>query len=153
MQLFIHTYIRGGPSSPGRSRRRRWRPRRARRLRTPRIGRGDDTAGNLHRAQISRFELFELILLLNLDRRFPVEQFEATVSQSTVLSPPLTSLGVIVQQSQSCTPCCRGRDSRTTGIPDSRTAGLPDYRTTGLPPDSRTRQPGVHKSAIENMRS
>ena len=34
-------------------------------------------------------ELFELILLLKLDKRFPVEQFEATVSQSTVHSHPL----------------------------------------------------------------
>ena len=30
-----------------------------------------------------------LILLLKLDKRFPVEQFEATLSQSTVPSPPL----------------------------------------------------------------
>ena len=42
------------------------------------IGRGDDTVGNPHRAQISQFELFELVLLLKLDKRFPVEQFEAT---------------------------------------------------------------------------
>ena len=56
---------------------------------TPNLGRGDDTVGNPHRAQISQFELFELILLLKLDNRFPVEQFEATVSQSTVPSPPL----------------------------------------------------------------
>ena len=46
--------------------------------------------GNPHRAQISQFELFELILLLKLEKRFPVEQFEATVSQSKVPSPPLT---------------------------------------------------------------
>ena len=32
---------------------------------------------------------FELILVLKLDKQFPVEQFEATVSQSTVPSPPL----------------------------------------------------------------
>ena len=51
------------------------------------IGKGDDTVGNPHRARISRFELFEFILLLKLDKRFPVEQFEATVSQSTVPSP------------------------------------------------------------------
>ena len=31
------------------------------------LGRGDDTVGNPHRAQISQFELFELILLLKLD--------------------------------------------------------------------------------------
>ena len=34
----------------------------------PAIGRGDDTVGNPHRAQISQFELFELILLLKLDK-------------------------------------------------------------------------------------
>ena len=49
----------------------------------------DDTDGNPHRAQIYQFELFELILLLKLDKRFTVEQFEATVSQSAVPSPPL----------------------------------------------------------------
>ena len=53
------------------------------------IGRGDDAVGNPQRAQISQFELFELILLLKLGKQFPVEQFEATVSQSTVPSPPL----------------------------------------------------------------
>ena len=42
------------------------------------------------RAQISQFEFFELILMLRLDKRSPVEQFEATVSQSTVPSPPLS---------------------------------------------------------------
>ena len=65
---------------------------RACRLETPKIGRGDETVGNSHRAQISQFELFELILLLKLDTKFPVEQFEATVSQSTVPSPALTSV-------------------------------------------------------------
>ena len=39
------------------------------------------------RAQISQFELFELILL-KLDKQLPVERFEATVSESTVPSPP-----------------------------------------------------------------
>ena len=51
------------------------------------FGSGDNTVGNPNRAQISRFELFELILLSKLDKKFPVERFEATVSQSTVLSP------------------------------------------------------------------
>ena len=50
--------------------------------------RGDDTVGNPHRAQFFQFELFELILLLKLDRQFSVEQFEPSVSQSTVPSPP-----------------------------------------------------------------
>ena len=49
------------------------------------IGRGDDTVENPHRAQICQFELFELLLLLKLHRQLPVEQFEATVSQSTVI--------------------------------------------------------------------
>ena len=51
------------------------------------IGRGDGAVGNPHRAQIVRFELFELILLLKLDEQLPVEQFEPTVSQSTVPPP------------------------------------------------------------------
>ena len=52
------------------------------------FGRGDDTVGNPRRARIYQFELFELVLLLKLDKRLPVEQFEATVSQSTAPSPP-----------------------------------------------------------------
>ena len=56
------------------------------------VGRGDDTVGNPHRAQIYQFELFEPILLLNKDKQFPVEQFEATVSQSTLPSPPLETM-------------------------------------------------------------
>ena len=55
--------------------------------RLPGVGRGDDTVRNPHRAQISQFELFELILIWQLDEHFPVEQFEAAVSQSTVPSP------------------------------------------------------------------
>ena len=39
------------------------------------------------RAQISQFEPFELILLLKLDKQFPVERFEAAASQSAVPSP------------------------------------------------------------------
>ena len=52
------------------------------------VGRWDDTVGSPHRAQISQFELFELVRLPKSDRRFPVEQVEAAVSQSTVPSPP-----------------------------------------------------------------
>ena len=52
------------------------------------LGRGDDTVGNLHGAQNYKFELFELILIWKLDRRFPVEQFEATGSQSNSTLPP-----------------------------------------------------------------
>ena len=40
------------------------------------------------RARISQFELIELILLLKLDKQFPVEQCEATAPQSTEPSPP-----------------------------------------------------------------
>ena len=45
--------------------------------------------GNPHPAQNVEFELSELILLLKLDKQFTVEQVEATLSQSTVPSPPL----------------------------------------------------------------
>ena len=34
-----------------------------------------------------QFELFELVLLLKLDKQLPAEQFKATASQSTVPSP------------------------------------------------------------------
>ena len=58
------------------------------------FGRGDDTVGNPHRAQISQFELFELMIWLNLDKQFPVEQFEASrairggsISVSSTLPP------------------------------------------------------------------
>ena len=54
---------------------------------------GDDAVGNPHRAQSSQFVLFEFLLLLNLDSQFPVERFEATVSQSRVITLP-TLLGV-----------------------------------------------------------
>ena len=52
------------------------------------FGRGDDTVGNPHRAHFFQFELFEPVVLLKLDRQCSLEQFEPTVSQSTV-SPPL----------------------------------------------------------------
>ena len=56
---------------------------------------GDATAGNPHRAQTSPCELFELILLLDLEKQLPVERFEAAVSQSAVpFPPPLTGLPV-----------------------------------------------------------
>ena len=41
-----------------------------------------------------RLDFVSLILLLKLDQQFPVEQFEATVSQSTVPSPPLVCVTV-----------------------------------------------------------
>ena len=72
------------------------------------FGRGDDTVGNPHRAQISKFEFFELVLFLKLNKGFPVEQFEATVSQSTVPSPPLRPTRCT---SSSCWPTGRGPPS------------------------------------------
>ena len=36
------------------------------------FGRGDDAIGNAHRAQIVQFELFELILLLKLDKQLSI---------------------------------------------------------------------------------
>ena len=53
------------------------RPRRPSQAPMLRFGRGDDTVGNPHRAQISQFEFFELILLLKWHKQLPVEQFEA----------------------------------------------------------------------------
>ena len=50
---------------------------------------GDDTVGNPHSAQISQFAVFERILLSKLGKQISIEQFEPTVSQSTVSSPPL----------------------------------------------------------------
>ena len=51
--------------------------------------RGDDTLGNHHRAQLCQFELFELVISLKVYTNTHIERFEATVSQSTVPSPPL----------------------------------------------------------------
>ena len=65
--------------------------------------RGDDTVGNPPRAQTYKFELFELILLLKLDKQFPIEQFEPTVSQSTVPSPPLrNAIQAAIKAAESC---------------------------------------------------
>ena len=46
--------------------------------------------GNPHPAQIAQFELFELVAVSELYNQFPVERFQATVSQSTVPFAPLT---------------------------------------------------------------
>jgi len=59
------------------------------------VRRVHDTVGSTHRARMYKFELFEFVLLLRSDKRFPiekqlhVEQFEAAVSQSTVPFPSL----------------------------------------------------------------
>ena len=55
------------------------------------FGRGDDTVGNPHEAQNYQFELFELILLSNLDRQSPVEQFEP--QYLTQQDPPPLKVG------------------------------------------------------------
>ena len=75
------------------------------------IGRGDDSvwkpswSSNFSfRAQISQFELFELMLFLKLDEWLPVERFEATVSQSTVASP-LLSFNHFQQSPHVCDRC------------------------------------------------
>ena len=64
------------------------------------LGRGDDTVGNPHRARISQFELFELILLLKLDERFPVEQFEAADLSQQYPSPPLPGTSLASRRGQ-----------------------------------------------------
>ena len=57
-----------------------------------RIGRGDDTVEKPHRAHLFKVEPFELILLLNLTKRFSIDQFEPTVS--TVSPPPPPEIGL-----------------------------------------------------------
>ena len=94
-------------------------------VRSPYVGRGDDTVGNPPRAQISQFELFELILLLKLDKQFSVERFEATVSQSTVPSPPPNTLHVAM----------RSLSSRTVAVPHV----IPTSPTTSAPRRALTR--------------
>ena len=86
---------------------------------------GDETVGNPHRAQISQFELSELILLLKLDKQFPVEQFEATVYQSTVPSPPLLDIAPTIpgrgaEDLQGCHECLLRRCRRAKSQPHCR---------------------------------
>ena len=72
------------------------------------VGRGGMTQlETLIELDIFQFELFELILSLKLDKRLPVEQFEATVSQSTVPSPLLV---------RKVNPTCRARRLKRTNI-------------------------------------
>ena len=54
------------------------------------FGEGDDTVGNPHRAQIYEFEFFELVHLFKIEKQFPVEQFDAAVTRSTVPSLPFS---------------------------------------------------------------
>ena len=62
----------------------------AQEFRPVKFGRGDDTVGNPHRAQISQFELFELTLLLKLDTGAPCRAIRGhRISVNSTL-PPLT---------------------------------------------------------------
>ena len=86
-----------------------------------RFGRGDDTVGNPHRAHISQFELFELILLLKSDKQSPVEQIEASrairgssISVSSTL-PPLRN-GCKPQLQTYCTNKFPHTHTQTTTI-------------------------------------
>ena len=59
-----------------------------------RVGRGHDKVGNPHRVQKAQFEFVEFVFLLSrLDKQLSIEQFEPTVSQSTVSSPLLQQTG------------------------------------------------------------
>ena len=40
------------------------------------------------RGQLCQFELFDLVLLFKFGNRFPVQRFEATLSESAAPSPP-----------------------------------------------------------------
>ena len=56
---------------------------------SPRFRGGDDTVGNPHRAQISQFELFELILFLTLTSDSLSRAIRAdSVSVNGILPPP-----------------------------------------------------------------
>ena len=80
--MYLHTYTYNILQGPHRGDRQRDAEARGG------LRRGDGTVGNRHRAQMSEVELLEPILLLNLDKQLPVEQFEAAVPQSAVPSPP-----------------------------------------------------------------
>ena len=77
---------------------------------------GKDAVGNPHRARISRFELLELILLSKLDEEFPVERFEAAVSQSAVPTTTTTT-----------TTTAANNNDKTTTTPHNKI--LPDCFT------------------------
>ena len=56
-----------------------------------------DRVGNPHRARTSQLELFELFYLIEVDKRFSIEQFEPTVCQSTVtILPPLVCVYIYI---------------------------------------------------------
>ena len=82
---------------------------------------------------------FEFILLLNLDKQLPVEQFKATVSQSTAPLPPLSL------PAGTCTADARFCESRSQGvlIPFGRGTG-----TCAVPPHIRVRASDWHNSCL-----
>ena len=80
---------------------------------------GYNTVGSPPRAQISQFELFELILFLKLDKQFPVEQFEATASQSTVPSPPSYTPAFLIHARLPVPSACKS-DHPSSGLPSAR---------------------------------
>ena len=106
------------------------------------VGRGDDTVGSPHRAQISQSELFEFILLSTFDKQFPAEHFEAAVSQSTVPSPPLF----------------RGAGVRPNSVESPRgifLAAAPHYRTRTLSkrlPKAKSPSSGDARALPDNPR-
>ena len=53
------------------------------------LGKGDDTIRIPHRAQLSPFELFEVIFLVILDRQLPVERFKQPYLGQQHPPPPL----------------------------------------------------------------
>ena len=69
------------------------------------IGMGDDTVGNPQGDQMFKFLFFEGILLLKFDKRLPVVRFEATLSQSTVPSPPLLKTRALLYSRAVRCPC------------------------------------------------
>ena len=73
------------------------------------FGRGDDTVGNPHRAQISQFEVFELNLVWKLDKQFPVEQLEATsISVNSTLPPSYKHPACLIMGSTRSGPYFKG---------------------------------------------
>ena len=83
------------------------------------------------RAQISQFELFELIILLRLDKQFSIEQFEPTASQSAASSPP-SQKGTAT--SSEVGDWCQGRDLRIAEdvVMGSRKGGSEEQTGGGL---------------------
>ena len=85
----------------------------------------DDTVGNPHRAQIFQFEFFELDLLSRLDKQVSAEQFEPTVSQSTVPSPllhlPARVLGNLCLAAPTAGRSWLGREAEQEAVPSDIT--------------------------------